>query len=412
MSRVLATLLSVALCWRAGICAAQPAGEDDLPARRGDYLADVGRALDRAWQAGERTRAHLPDRSLGPWTARLQISIAADGAVREVTVEASSGVPPFDDEAVRSVRTIQRFRAPPGELLDPASAAFSFPFTFHAAGRQLPQYTGGALVRTSQTQSWEIGSSVDLERRATALRGSTAIPAQATYHRTTVMVTAAHHLEAIGLVELQVPLEAIRYRELATGTSTEASGLGDVSLHLHRFRRSGRWSSGYFVGVRVPTGATAAMPLAGQALPTVVQLGSGTLDPEYGACVNVQVTDRGSLSACDHGSIALYTNAHDYRDPYAFQARLFFAMPFLDHHVSAQAGLLYEAQGVARWQGQELASTGHHELFAEASAWLSLVHGLSLRSTIELPVYETVRGMQLADTLRVMAGLSYDFDRR
>jgi hypothetical protein len=41
---------------------------------------------------------------------------------------------------------------------------------------------------------------------------------------------------------------------------------------------------------------------------------------------------------------------------------------------------------------------------------LSLRRGLSLRSTIELPMDETVHGMQLADTLRVMAGLSYDFD--
>jgi hypothetical protein len=309
MGRVLATILSVALCWHAGICAAQPAGDD-------------------------------------------------------------------------------------------------------AADLPVPQYTGGALVRTPQTQSWEIGSSVDLERRATALRGSTAIPAQASYDRTTVTVTVSHHLEAIGLVELQLPLQTIRYREPATGTSTDVTGPGDVSLHLHRFRRSGRWSSGYFVGVRLPTGATAAMPLAGQALPAVVQLGSGTLDPEYGACVNVQLTERGSLSACDHGSIALYTNAHDYRDPYAFQARLFLAMPFLDRRVAAQAGLLYEAQGVARWQDRELASTGHHELFAEASAWLSLIGGLSLRSTIELPVHATVHGSQLADTLRVMAGLSYDFDRR
>jgi TonB family protein len=410
MGRVLATIVCVALCWRAWVCAAQPA-DADPPGARGDYLAGVTRALEDAWQQQAPSRAQLPGRARGPWTTRLQISIAADGALREVTVAASSGMPPFDDEAVRAVRTIQRFPAPPGALLDPAAAVFSFPFSSHAPGTQVPQYAGDALVRTPDTQGWEVGSSVDLERRATARSGTTAIPAQARYDRTTVTLTAAHQLGAIGLVELQVPVATIRYREPATGTTTDASGLGDVSLHLHRARRSGRWSSGFFVGLRLPTGAAAAMPLAGQVLPTVVQLGSGTLDPEFGACINLRLDALGSLSACDHGSVALYANAHDYRDPYVFQARLFLARPFGDRRMSAQAGLLYEAQGTARWQGQALASTGHHELFAEASLWLSLVRGLSLRSTIELPVYATVHGMQLADTLRVMAGLSYDFGR-
>jgi hypothetical protein len=293
-----------------------------------------------------------------------------------------------------------------------ASICAAQPAGADPAGAQVPQYAGDALGRTPDTQGWEVGSSVDLERRATARSGTAAIPTQTRYDRTTVTVTAAHQLGAIGLVELQVPVATIHYREPATGTATDAAGLGDVSLHLHRGRHAGRWSSGFFVGLRLPTGAAAAMPLAGQVLPTVVQLGSGTLDPEFGGCLNLSLGAVGSLSACDHGSIALYTNAHDYRDPYVFQARLFLARPFADRRVSVQAGLLYEAQGTARWQGQALASTGHHELFAEASLWLALVRGLSLRSTIELPVHATVHGMQLADTLRVMAGLSYDFDGR
>jgi TonB family protein len=412
MSRVLATIVPVLLCWRAVIGAAQPAAGSDLSGVRTEYLAGVTRALDDLWWSGERIDSHLQDRSVGPWTATLQISVSADGAVREVIVESSSGSLSFDDEAVQIVRTIERLPAPPVALLDPASSVFSFPFTFHAPGRPLPRYTGDTLVRTLQTQSWEIGSSLDLERRATALSGSSSSPAQASYDRTTVTVTAAHRVASIGLVEVQVPVGTIRYREPATGTRTDVAGLGDVSLRLHHLRRPGRWSSGYFIGVRIPTGGTSAMPVVGQGLPTVVQLGTGTFDPEYGACLKLQLTDRGSLSACDHGTVALYTNSHDYRAPYELHARLFLAMPFFDRHVSAQAGVLYEAQGTARWNGQDLPSTGHHELFAEASVWLSLAPGLSLRSTIELPVYETVHGVQLADTLRVMAGLSYDFDRR
>jgi len=141
-----------------------------------------------------------------------------------------------------------------------------------------PPYTGDALVRTPYTRSWAVGSSLDLERRTTALSGTSGISERASYDRTTVTVTASHDVGSLGLLEIQVPVGAIRYREPATGTTADASGLGDVALHLHRARHGGRWSSGYFLGIQVPTGRTAAMPVAGEMLPTVVQLGSGTVD--------------------------------------------------------------------------------------------------------------------------------------
>lgn len=411
MGPLLAAIVSMLVCWRAGICAAQPPGGDSPSRSSSAYTTEVRRALDGAWRLDD-IRAHLHGGSLGPWKVELRISVSADGTVRDVIVESASGLPPFDDAAVRAVRALQPFPAPPAELVDPVSSVFAFPFTLVYPGWEPPQYTGDPLVRSPQTRSWELGSSLDLEQRTTALRGSTSIPQGARYDRATATLTASHYLAAIGMLEVQVPAGTIRYREPSIGTSANVSGLGDVSLHLHRFRRSARWSSGYFIGLRVPTGETAAMPLVGQAIPTVVQMGSGTFDPEFGACLNLQLSDLAALGACDHGQVPLYTNAHDYRDGLEFHGRLFVAASLFARRVSAQAGLLYEHQGVARWMGQDLPSTGHDELFAEASLWLLVFRGLSLRSTIELPAYESVTGTQLADTLRVMVGLSYDFDRR
>jgi hypothetical protein len=222
---------------------------------------------------------------------------------------------------------------------------------------------------------------------------------------------ASRYVRALGLLELQVPFGTVRYRESSTNTSADVSGFGDASLHLHRFGRRGGWSGDYFVGVEVPTGTTEAAPVVGQMLPAVVQMGSGTFNPDIGACVNLRLSGTTSLSMCDHVRPVLYSNSHGYRDPAVFDARLFVSTVQFGRYVSAQAGFFYEGRSASRWTGYAAPVDGHHELFVEASVWALLYRGLSLRSTIEVPLYEYVVGTQLADTLRVMAALSYDFDR-
>jgi hypothetical protein len=271
-----------------------------------------------------------------------------------------------------------------------------------------PRFAGDPLLRAPDTDTWEVGSSLDLERRSTARLGSAAAPASGSYDRTTLTLSAAHRL-GFGLVELQLPISTIRFRD--PGTATDVSGVGDASLHFHRYRHGARWSTGYFLGVRLPTGATAAMPVVGDQLPTVVQLGGGTVDPEFGACTELALGGATALGFCDHGRIALYANRHGYREGYEFQARVLATSAFADGRVSAHAGVMYETRSAAELDGDDLPASGHHELFAEASVWFVVVRGLSVRSTVELPVYRRVTGMQLADTVRVMAGLSYDFAR-
>ncbi|MBC7976692.1 MAG: hypothetical protein H7138_17095, partial [Myxococcales bacterium] len=275
-----------------------------------------------------------------------------------------------------------------------------------------PQFSGDPLVRTPQTRTWEIGTSVDLERRSTARQGSREIAAQGSLDRTTLTLTAARDLGAIGMLELQVPIATLRYREPATGARRDVTGLADASLHFHRTRQRTWWSTSLFLGLRLPTGATEARSVVGDALPTVVQLGSGTLDPEFGACTHVKLARATAIAACDHGRIALYENSHHYREGYEFHARLLVTTALAAGRVSAQLGLLHEIRSAAHAFGEAVPSTARKTLFAETSVWVALYRGLSLRSTLELPVHASVSGTQLADTLRVMAGLSYDFDRR
>jgi hypothetical protein len=43
--------------------------------------------------------------------------------------------------------------------------------------------------------------------------------------------------------------------------------------------------------------------------------------------------------------------------------------------------------------------------------WALIYRGLAARATVEVPIYETVDGTQLADSIRAMFALSYDLDR-
>jgi TonB family protein len=393
----------------ARICAAQPVA--DVATARADFIKSVSAALSVEWHPANVFGAHLHNPYLGPWVVRLRVTVKSTGELGDIAVDSSSGLTPFDDEAVRTFRAIRPFPVPPAALVDPATSTFTFTYSFVTPGWSPPQYSGDALLRTPETASWEVGSSFDLQRRTNALSGSTSIPGDATYQRMSVTATASKYVRRVGLFEFQIPVETIRYREPSSSSSADLTGFGDALVHLHRFSRYHAWFGSYFIGAEVPTGKTEAMALVGQTLPAIVQLGTGTFDPDIGACIARRVNGTTSISFCDHTRGVLYSNSKGYRDPWTLDARLVVSKSLFCRQTSAQAGLFYEKRGIAHWSGVASPVDGHDELFAEASAWVVLYRGLAVRSTVELPLYERVDGMQVADTIRVMGSVSYDFDR-
>lgn len=409
--RVLSPIVCVLVLLQAGTGAAQPATDAATAAVRRNYMKTVSAAVFSELKPENVFGAHLHNPYLGPWLTRLRVTVTASGAVHDATIESSSGLAPFDDEAVRAFRAIQPFPAPPPELLDAATSTFTFPFSVYSPGWSPPRYAGDALLRTPQTADWEIASSFDLQRRTNPLSGSVSIGGDATYQRIAVTATASRYVRRVGLVELQFPFETIRYREPSSSSSADLTGFGDALLHLHRFSRYHAWFGSYFVGTEVPTGKTEAMPLVGQTLPAIVQLGSGTFNPDVGACFGRWLNKSTSMLLCDHTRLVVYANSDGHRDPWVTDARLIASKNLFCRQASLQAGLFYERRGTVQWTGRANPVDGHQELFAEASLWFVFFRGLAARSTVELPVYEAVDGMQVADTIRVMGSISYDFDR-
>src|SRR5262249_38326678 len=143
-------------------------------------------------------------------------------------------------------------------------------------------------------------------------------------------------------------------------------------------------------------------------------LGSGTFDPELGACISVGDlfgTDA-SIANCDDARVPVYANGHDYEDGRVFEDRLFVSDTFLDRQLSDQLGLYFNSVTPAALDGRQLAATGGYTLFVEDSIWVLVYQGLAARATIAWPLTSHLNGVQVTEQVRAMVGLSWDFDRR
>jgi protein TonB len=77
-----------------------------------EWLSDVVTKVDTAARAG------APPRRAGRFgTVTVRIRVAADGSLRGVTVEKSSGTEALDRRAVAAIKTAAPFEPPPSELL-------------------------------------------------------------------------------------------------------------------------------------------------------------------------------------------------------------------------------------------------------------------------------------------------------
>ena len=392
---------SVLLC--CGVAAAE------RPPEAITYVTALRHELGTVWRPLPIVRAQIDAGELGDWVTVISVTVTADGTLREVHVTSSSGLPAFDDEVLRTFRAVHYPVAPP-VLLD-ANGLLEFPWTMQSQGPRPPEYIGDPLGRTPATGNWAVGTSFDLDRHGHALNGGTSIATTASYQRSTFDLMASYAFAGRWLVELNLPISSIHYRDPASSADTTISGLGDATLHLHHATWFRGWFGNAFLGVELPTGPTRAMPIAGTALPTVVQLGSGTFNLDGGTCANVRLTTAGSIGACDHWRLVFYESSHGYRDPFLVDARLFVSWSLFDRRASIRGGLLFDSNGGSSVNGTRLADTGYNALLAEASIWVTLYRNWSLRSTFELPLVERVTGTQLADSFRLSAGLVYDFDR-
>lgn len=114
-----------------------------LNSRRFKFASFFNRVRDQIaqeWRPAEVHAARDPDGSkygLRRRHTRLFISLNADGSLRRIRLEHSSGVDFLDEEAIRAVRAAAPFSNPPQGLVDPHidGIEFSFGFILDVGGR-------------------------------------------------------------------------------------------------------------------------------------------------------------------------------------------------------------------------------------------------------------------------------------
>jgi TonB family protein len=386
---------------------AQPVTDADA------YRAALATAFGEAWSPRDAVAGGDTGRDLGPFRVQLHVVISADGHVVDVTVRRSSGYAFFDDAAVVAV-TLARPLVPPPQLLG-SDHTLAINWWLGAPGWETPHYAGDALAATPVSPRGEAGAAFEVDSRTRALAGASTVARDgASYTRTALTATAQWTIHHLGILELAVPYTTVRYREPSSATTADLSGLGDISLHAHGWYRWPRFRVDGYAGFQLPTGATATPPILGRALPAIVELGSGRLRIDYGLCG--AFVSRVVVGLCESYADNL-GGTDNFAEPAVSDTRLYAALPVLCRHAQLFAAALYEHRDSAAFSIDSQAGTvtttvGRvDELFGELGAWAVIYRGLAVRATVELPVYENVGGAQLADTIRALGSLSYDFDR-
>jgi len=187
-----------------------------------------------------------------------------------------------------------------------------------------------------------------------------------------------------------VPRVEIQKRTRATGDLLNLQGLGDAVVYAEYGENDLRW----LMGLKLPTGDEAEAPAPGLVPPSLLQLGTGTIDPLLGV-----IWDGGD---------------GDGFEPYAdFTAML----PFEDSDAGLQPGQTFTARAGGYWQnstpftpgvqlemvrreedrlsGAYLDNTGGTLWTLIPSMQFPLGGGASARLSLRLPLEQDVSGTQL-----------------
>ena len=151
------------------------------------------------------------------------------------------------------------------------------------------------------------------DHRAKLLNGTDELPSRGQFDIETLTFDLEYRLPAQLAARLRVPVYWKRFSEVDIPDLT-LNGLGDVELSAsYDVVRSTRWISIVGIGLALPTGDTSAQPIAGSAVPTPLQLGTGTVDPlflVFGAHRPVRDID---VHASATGRVVWYANGYRYQ---------------------------------------------------------------------------------------------------
>lgn len=216
----------------------------------------------------------------------------------------------------------------------------------------------------------------------------------------TAALDASYRLPLGVALRLRLPAAWKRFREPGS-PEVAVAGPGDPELAVTWIPHDGEsWSVVVGAGLALPLGATSAQPLAGAALPTPLQLGTGTFDPIFLAGLSARAGEPLRFALHAEARPVIYANRFGYQAANFAGAALGadYRVPgdFLVLGLDAEAAFT----GRARVAGAEIANTERVAVYLVPRIGLRLPAGLRAELTLHWPLFQYAGAAQLGETLQ------------
>lgn len=205
-----------------------------------------------------------------------------------------------------------------------------------------------------------------------------------------------------------------RRRILTNNTLSESSGIGDaILLARYKLLNKNDWTLSVGGGAKLPTGSTDEKSDIGIVLNADLQPGSNALDAIFLTSISKQFNFRKSLTFSSRltyrntGVNKEYQKINNYK--FGNETQFFFSVTdqFLLFKSIFRPNLTLKYRSVLNDEinSKEISNTGGQWFFLKPSFSLELMDNISLLSSIELPIYSKVEGIQLTPTYRLNVGV-------
>ena len=206
-----------------------------------------------------------------------------------------------------------------------------------------------------------------------------------------------------------------RRRILTNNTLNKSSGIGDaIILARYRLLNKNNWAFSVGGGLKLPTGDSDKKNDLGVILNADLQPGSNALDAVFLTSISKQFNFRKSLTFSSRLTYRKTGVNNEYQkvNKYKFGNETQFFLSAVDQFFlfnqifNLSLTLKYRYVLNDKINSKQIGNTGGEWIFLRPSLSVGILENVNLSSSIELPIYSKVEGVQLTPTYRFNIGVS------
>ncbi|WP_348717661.1 hypothetical protein [Tenacibaculum sp. 190130A14a] len=202
---------------------------------------------------------------------------------------------------------------------------------------------------------------------------------------------------------------------------SETTGIGDwVVLSRYKFVNNKTLSISSGIGLKLPTGKSDITSSNGIVFNADIQPGSNTLDYIVMSSLDLKTSFRESFSVFSRIVYRVTGENDQYQEVnrYKFGNELQFFLGATDQFLlfkqifNPSISVKYRNAQRDLLNGRDIPNTGGDWIFLIPRFSLELTNRMALNSSVEVPIYANLKGIQLTPTYRFNVGIIYKFKKR